>query len=180
MILRITRRYSCLVLLVASCAEPVLAADPVRAALAPSAERRPAPDVTVKDESGRTVGLRSYRGKVILVDFWATWCGGCKQELPWFQEFQSKFGRKNFAVVAVSMDDEGWKAVKPYVESLKLGIKVALDDGATSKRYDLKEMPAAFLIDRDGRLAAKYIGMVDQADMNSNIRALLAERRSQR
>jgi peroxiredoxin len=178
MSLRSTPACRCLALLVASYAGPLLAADAARAALVARAERRPAPGVTAKDDSGRTVGLQSYRGKVLLLDFWATWCGGCKQELPWFHEFQEKFGKKSFAVAAVSMDEEGWSAAKPYVESLKLGIRVALDDGATSKRYALKEMPAAFLIDRDGRLAGKYIGVVDREDMDANIRALLAERRS--
>jgi thiol-disulfide isomerase/thioredoxin len=132
--------------------------------------------IKLKDHSGRTVDLSSYRGHVVLVDFWATWCGGCKQELPWFQEFETKYGDRKFGVVAVSMDQEGWGVVKPFIESLKIGFKVVLDDGDTSRRYSFKEMPAAFLIDHNGRLAAKYIGLVDRENIESNIRLLLAER----
>jgi thiol-disulfide isomerase/thioredoxin len=154
----------------------LVSADPVRATLVPSAERQPAEIIKLKDDSGKTVDLASYRGYVMLVDFWATWCGGCKQELPWFQEFQTKYGIRKFGVVAVSMDDEGWRVVKPFVESLKIGFKVVLDDGDTSRKYSFKEMPAAFLIDRDGRLAAKYIGLVDRNNIESNIRLLLAEK----
>jgi thiol-disulfide isomerase/thioredoxin len=154
----------------------LVAADPVRATLIPSAERRTAEMIKLKDASGKTVDLASYRGHVVLVDFWATWCGGCKQELPWFQEFETKYGDRRFGVIAVSMNHEGWGVVKPFIESLKIGYKVVLDDGDTSKRYSFKEMPAAFLIDREGRLAAKYIGVVDRDNIESNIRLLLAEK----
>jgi thiol-disulfide isomerase/thioredoxin len=154
----------------------LVAADPVRATLIPSAERRTAEMIKLKDASGKTVDLASYSGHVVLVDFWATWCGGCKQELPWFQEFETKYGDRRFGVIAVSMNHEGWGVVKPFIESLKIGYKVVLDDGDTSKRYSFKEMPAAFLIDREGRLAAKYIGLVDRDNIESNIRLLLAEK----
>src|SRR2546427_11685263 len=73
----------------------------IRAPLQSTAERKPAPNFALKDASGRTVKLKGYRGKVILLDFWATWCGGCKEEIPWFSEFQTRYGAKGFAVVGV-------------------------------------------------------------------------------
>src|SRR5262245_20265417 len=71
-------------------------ADPpaVRAALQSAKERQPAPDFALQDASGTTVSLKDYRGKVVLLDFWATWCHGCKQEIPWFSEFQTKYRRE--------------------------------------------------------------------------------------
>ena len=78
-----------LFLFLANCPRPVIAADPVRAVLTPRSERPAAPAISVKDRAGKSISLISYRGNVILVDFWATWCGGCKQELPWFQEFET-------------------------------------------------------------------------------------------
>jgi thiol-disulfide isomerase/thioredoxin len=152
------------------------AADTARATLIPRAERQIAERIELKDDAKRIIDLDSYRGHVVLLDFWATWCGGCKQELPWFQEFQTKYGRRKFAVIAVSMDQEGWRVVKPFVRSLKIGFKVVLDDGDMAKRYSLRELPAAFLIDRDGRVAAKYLGLVDRDNIESNIRLLLAEK----
>lgn len=173
-----TRASTCIVLFLAHCAAPLRAADPVRTALTNRAERPAAPHITAKEETGQPLNLKPYTGKVMLVDFWATWCGGCKQELPWFQEFQAKYGPQDFTVVAVSMDEEGWKIIKPFVETIKLNLKVVLDDGDTSKRFALTQMPAAFLIDRDGRVAAKYVGMADRENMDANIRALLAEQKS--
>lgn len=157
-------------------AVPLYGADPVRAILSPKAERRVAEPIKLSDSTGKLIDLASYRGHVVLVDFWATWCGGCKQELPWFQEFHAKYTDRRFSVVAVSMDEEGWAVVTPFLKPLKLSLRMVMDDGATSQRYGFKEMPAAFLIDRQGRLAARYIGLVDRSDIETNIKLLLSER----
>jgi peroxiredoxin len=154
---------------------PLFADQGVSAALAPVHERKEVPELILKDQSGRVVDLREYRGDVVLVSFWATWCRICRQELPWFGEFEAKHSSKGFTVIAVSTDEEGWKAVSPFFESLKMDFKVVLDDGTTSKRYGLDVMPAAFLIDRNGRLAAKYIGLANRENMDSNIKRLQGE-----
>src|SRR3979411_1046543 len=87
----------------------------VTAVLQPVKERKPAPDFALKDASGKTVTLKDYRGKVVLLDFWATWCHGCKQEIPWFSEFERTYSAKGFAVVGVSMDEGGWKVLRPFL-----------------------------------------------------------------
>ena len=71
--------------------------------------RRVAPDFALKDADGKTVRLADYRGKVVLLDFWATWCGPCKMEIPWFMEFERKYKDRGFAVLGISMDDDGWQ-----------------------------------------------------------------------
>ena len=83
----------------------------IRAALYPEKERKPAPDFALQDATGKTVKIEDYRGKVVLLDFWATWCTGCKKEIPWFSEFQTTYGEKGFAVVGVSLDEDGWKVL---------------------------------------------------------------------
>lgn len=176
MIQRIAQAALCIAICLALWSGYLFAADPVRAVLLPSGERAAAEEIKLKDASGGTINLASYRGHVVLVDFWATYCGGCKQELPWFQDFQTKYAARKFAVLAVSMDHGGWEVVKPFIESLKIGFTVVLDDGDASQRYGLKAMPTAFLIDREGRVAAKYIGVVDRDNLESNIRLLLAEK----
>src|ERR1700704_1854232 len=80
----------------------------VRATSRPANERKAAPQFELKDSSGNAIRLKDYNGKVVLLDFWATWCTGCKKEIPWFVEFQRKFGTKRFAVVGVSLDEGGW------------------------------------------------------------------------
>src|SRR5581483_12448648 len=74
--------------------------------------RKPAPQFTLTDSNGAKVKLADYRGKVVLLNFWATWCGPCQVEIPWFEEFEQQYKSKGFEVVGVSMDEDGWSAVK--------------------------------------------------------------------
>ena len=152
-----------------------VAANPVRASIAASDVRPMAPMMMLRDAKGHSSGLAQYRGKVVLLDFWATWCGGCKEELPWFAEFESKYKARKFSVVAVSLDEGGWPVVNQFVRSLKLPFLVLLDDGQSEKQFALESMPVAVLIDRRGRIAAKYVGLVDRDDVDANIRKLLKE-----
>lgn len=85
-----------------------------RAALQPANERKAAPELALQDSSGQAMELTEYRGNVVLLDFWATWCTGCKKEIPWFSQFQKMYGAQGFAVVGVSMDDGGWKVLKRF------------------------------------------------------------------
>jgi thiol-disulfide isomerase/thioredoxin len=150
----------------------------VRAVLEPAGERKPAPEFLLRDSSGKSLSLKKLRGKVVLLDFWATWCKGCKEELPWFSEFQKNYGRKRFAVVAVSMDDDGWKVVKPFLAHTKVPyLRILLGDEPMGKRYGINALPDAFLIDQQGSIAAAYTtGMVDKDNLEANIQALLAAR----
>jgi peroxiredoxin len=150
----------------------------VRAVLQPAGERKPAPEFRLRDNSGKLLSLKQFRGKVVLLDFWATWCHGCKEELPWFSQFQKTYGPKGLAVVAVSMDDDGWKAVKPFLAHTNVpDIRILLGDEPMGKRYGISSMPDAFLIDQKGNIAAAYTtGMVDKDNLEANIQALLAAR----
>ena len=149
----------------------------VRAALQSPRERKPAPEFALEDAAGRTVNLKDYRGKVVLLDFWATWCTGCKKEIPWFTGFQQKYGAKNLAVVGVSLDEDGWKVLRPFLADGHVPYEVVLGSDATAKLYGIETMPDTFLIDQKGRVAAAYKGgLVDRADVEANIQALLAKR----
>ncbi|HEV3202406.1 MAG TPA: redoxin domain-containing protein [Bryobacteraceae bacterium] len=149
----------------------------VRAALQPAPERKPAAELALRDAIGKTAKLKQYRGKVVLLDFWATWCTGCKQEIPWFVEFQRKFGAKRFAVVGVSLDEGGWDVLKPFLAKSHVPYRMLLGDDATAQRYGISNMPDTFLIDRRGKVAAAYIaGLVDKDNIETNINALLSER----
>ncbi len=147
----------------------------VRAVLQPANERKAAPEFALKDSSGKTATLQDYRGKVILLDFWATWCHGCKQEIPWFSEFECKYAPKGLTVVGVSLDEEGWKLVKPFLETAKVPYRIVLGDNPTAKKYGIENMPDTFLIDRHGRIAAAYVGLVDKDNVEENIRAMLSQ-----
>ena len=154
----------------------VLAVCLAGAALA--ADVKPAPEIGLKDASGKTVMLEQYRGKVVLLDFWATWCTGCKEEMPWFVEYQKKFGTKKFAVIGVAMDDEGWKVVAPFLKSHKqFRYRMVVGDQATADRFGWGSMlPDSFLIDQRGNLVEAYHGKVDRAATEARIAALLGLR----
>jgi thiol-disulfide isomerase/thioredoxin len=148
----------------------------VHAVLQPPSERKVAPELALLDSSGNPVTLKDYRGKIVVLDFWATWCHGCKEEIPWFSDFERKYGGKDFSVVGISLDEEGWKVVKPFLKEVGVPYRIALGNDSTAKDYSIQNMPDTFLIDRDGRVAAKYVGVVDKADIENNIRSILAQR----
>jgi len=119
-----------------------------------------APEFSLKDADGKMVHLSDYKGKVVLLDFWATWCGPCKIEIPWFMEFEKQFKDQGFAVVGVSMDEDGWTAIKPYVQNMKMNYRVLLGDDAVSAAYGgLESLPTTVLISREGRIASTHIGV---------------------
>lgn len=148
----------------------------VRAVLHPAKQRKSASDFALTDASGRTVKLKDYHGKVVLLDFWATWCHGCKQEIPWFSEFSKTYGAKGLAVVGVSMDEGGWTVLKPFLAETRVPYQILLGDEAMAKRYGIESMPDTFLIDQEGRVAAAYLGgLVDRDNVEANIKALLTK-----
>jgi peroxiredoxin len=149
----------------------------IRAPLLAVNDRQAAPEFALKDAAGNTARLKDYRGKVLLLDFWATWCTGCKKEIPWFAGFQKTYGPDGFAVVGISMDDGGWKVLKPFLDQAKIPYRILLADGTTAQRYGITNMPDTFLIDQDGRIAAAYrAGLVDKDDVEANVRAMLFKR----
>src|SRR5579863_8190979 len=97
--------------------------------------RKLAPEFTLRDSAGQTVKLSDYRGKVVLLNFWATWCGPCKVEMPWFMDFEQKYKDRDFAVLGVSMDDDGWKSVKPYLDQHKINYRVVVGTEEVSQQY---------------------------------------------
>jgi len=137
-------------------------------------EPTPAPDFALPDAQGNEIKLSDLKGKVVLLNFWATWCGPCKIEMPWFVEFQRDYKDKGFAVVAVSLDEEGWEVVKPFAEDLKLNFPVVLgDDELADKFGGVVALPTTFIIDKEGRITAKHTGLVSKSDYKDEIEGLL-------
>jgi peroxiredoxin len=131
-----------------------------KAAVKQDKDRKSAPEFTLKDANGQTARLSDYKGKVVLLDFWATWCGPCKIEIPWFMEFEQQFKDRGFAVVGVSMDEDGWTAVKPYLIKMKVNYRILLGNDQIGTLYGgVESLPTTFLIDRQGKIASVHIGV---------------------
>jgi peroxiredoxin len=140
----------------------------------PPKDRKAAPIFTLKDSSGADLRLSEYKGKVVLLNFWATWCGPCKVEMPWFVEFEQTYKDRGFGVIGVSMDEEGWDVVKPYLATKHINYRVVVGTEQLSKSYDgVESLPTTFLIDRDGRIASVHTGLVSKGEYEREIQQLL-------
>ncbi len=130
---------------------------------------QPAPQVIFKDLDGKDVTLAQYKGTVVLVDFWATWCEPCYVEIPWLIEMQQKYGAKGFTVLGVSMDEEGKSAVVPFLakerfnvngQKLPMNYPIVLgSDEIADKFGGLLGYPTGFLVTRDGKVVKKFLGL---------------------
>ncbi|HEV2402505.1 MAG TPA: TlpA disulfide reductase family protein [Candidatus Sulfotelmatobacter sp.] len=138
---------------------------------------QPAPDFTLPDSTGSPIKLSAFKGKVVLLDFWATWCTGCKVEIPWYVEFENKYGKDGLTAIGVSMDEDGWKSVKPFLEEHKLNYPVVIANQDLANQYGgLPSLPVTLLIDRNGKIAESHAGMVDKIAFENKIKALLHEK----
>jgi peroxiredoxin len=152
---------------------------PVATNLTSATERKTAPGFLLKDANGATVNLADYKGKVVLLNFWATWCGPCKVEIPWFIEFQQQYKDRDFTVIGVSMDDDGWKSVTPYVTEHKINYPIVIGNDQVSQLYGgIDSLPTTYIVDRAGRVAATHVGLVDRSDYLNEILNLLADPKS--
>jgi len=143
----------------------------------------PAPSVTFKALDGTSISLDGLRGKVVLVNFWATWCEPCKIETPWMIEFQNKYASKGFTILGVAMDDEGASVVSPFVAKEKFdvdGQSLAIDypivlgnDDIASKFGGILGLPTNFIISRDGKINARVVGIVSYSHLDKAIQSAL-------
>jgi len=138
-------------------------------------DRKPAPDFTLTDANGKRVSLSDFRGKVVLLNFWATWCGPCAIEIPWFVQFEQQFRSKGLEIIGVSLDDDGWKAIKPFAEQHHINYPILLGNDSVAQLYGgLDALPTTFMIDREGRIAyPPHVGLADKNEYLHEIETLL-------
>jgi peroxiredoxin len=138
-----------------------------------------APDFAVPDLAGQAVRLSAYRGQVVLVNLWATWCPPCREEMPSMEKLHEKLKDRGFVLLAVSQDEGGIDGVRQFVEQMKLTFRVLVDpDGEVGRKFGVWGYPESFLVDRDGRIVERVIGPRDWAAPTqiAAIEALLAAR----
>jgi len=149
----------------------------VSARVTPAQSRRKAPTFALSDAHGSPIRLSDYKGRVVVLDFWATWCTGCKVEIPWFMEFQNKYKSQGLATIGAAMDDEGWEKVRPFVSEHPFNYPIVAGNAAVlAKQFNITGLPLTLLIDRQGRIADAHAGMVGKDSWEQEVREVLEER----
>lgn len=139
-----------------------------------------APAFTLQNAQGQNVSLADFKGKVLILDFWATWCPPCRDEIPHFIELLKEYGEKGLQVVGVSVDQQGWDVVKPFIEQNHMNYPVLMADKEVYKAYqEIIEpnqrggIPFTFVIDRNGKITEQFVGYRDKSVFEAAIKPLL-------
>ena len=143
-----------------------------------------APTVTLKDLNDKDVTLQQYKGEVVLVNFWATWCEPCKVEIPWMIEFQQKYSPRGFTILGVSMDEDGKKAIEPFLDKERFDVNgqkeamsypILLGSDAIAEKFGgILGLPTSMLFTRDGKKVRTIVGLVNHDDISKAIESLLS------
>lgn len=149
---------------------------------------KPAPNFTLQDLSGKKVSLSSYKGKAVLVNFWATWCAPCKIETPWLVELRNQYAPQGFEILGVSAEGDDLKAgdkagwakeqaeITRFVRQMKVSYPMLMNGDSISRLYGgLDELPTSVFVDRNGIVVAAQLGLTSKADIESNIHKALGK-----
>jgi thiol-disulfide isomerase/thioredoxin len=143
--------------------------------LVPIQARKHAPDLSVTDIAGTRIALSQYRGKVVLLDFWAVDCGLCVTEIPWWVQFDKKYHDKGLQPIGLDMLKESPSYIKPFMQKWQMNYPVALGNDDIQKRFQVEGLPETILIDRQGRVAVSQAGLADRDAFARDIEELLRE-----
>jgi peroxiredoxin len=137
-------------------------------------ERKIAPDFALTDSTGAKVKLSDFRGKVVLLSLWDTECAACDVEIPWFIEFQQRYGARDFVVLSIVLDKDGWGSIRPYIQEKGFNHRVMAGNEDVAHLYG-DSVPTALIIDRTGRIAATHVGLCTKHEFETAIESTINE-----
>jgi peroxiredoxin len=137
----------------------------------------PAPDFELTSLDGKRVKLSDFRGKAVLLNFWATWCSPCKVEMPWFVDLQKKYGNDGLVILGIAMDDTDTPKIAQFASEMGVNYPVLLGTDKVSEQYgNVDYLPTSFYIDREGRIVGKGTGLLGRNEIEENVQKALASR----
>ncbi|PLX32184.1 MAG: hypothetical protein C0600_03495 [Ignavibacteria bacterium] len=133
-----------------------------------------APAFSLKDKDGNTVTLASLEGKVVVLNFWATWCPPCRAEIPDFKKVYQNYREKGVEIIGVSLDQKGWSAVRPFLKKWDINYPVVLGDAKIARAYgNIRSIPTTFIIDREGTITDSHVGAMSEDMLIKTFKKLL-------
>jgi cytochrome c biogenesis protein CcmG/thiol:disulfide interchange protein DsbE len=136
--------------------------------------RKAAPDFELRALDGRRIGLSDFRGRVVLVNFWATWCAPCRVEMPWLSEFSLRYRDQGLTVLGISVDDGGRERVAKFLGERSVRYPILLNDGNVDQRFGgVRFLPQTFFVGRDGRIIRRVYGIRTHADFEADVQSAL-------
>ena len=134
-----------------------------------------APEFALQSIDGKTVRLSDFRGKAVLLNFWATWCAPCKIEMPWFVELQKQYGSQGFQIVGVAMDDASASDIKDFAQEMGVNYPVLIGKESVGDAYGgVQFLPENFYIDRNGRVVNRAFGLKGRGEIEDEIKKIIA------
>lgn len=141
---------------------------------------QPAPEFALESLEGKTIRLSDFRGKAVLVNFWATWCQPCKIEMPWFEEMQKQYGPKGFQVVGIAMDDAGKDEIAKFAKDMGVNYPILIGKEAVGDAYGgVQFLPSSFFVDRQGKVVDHIFGLKSRSEIEDDIKLSLGEGQAQ-
>jgi thiol-disulfide isomerase/thioredoxin len=142
----------------------------------PRFEPVPVPAFELEDMDGGTYSMESRKGNVVVINFWATWCGPCRFEIPELVELQEEYGPEGFEVLGISMDEEGFDVIRPFAEEMAINYPIVVDHGSVASQFGgIYGLPTTFIVDRNGLIQERIIGLVTRQSLEPRLQILLSE-----
>jgi peroxiredoxin len=132
-----------------------------------------AADFSLQDMSGKTIKLSDYKGKVVLLEFWATWCPPCRASVPGLEKLHKAYKDKGLVLLAVSMDEGGWDEVRSFIKESGITYTILKGTEDVAKKYQVRSIPMMLVLDKEGKISKRYLGMGSDEDLEKDIKASL-------